>query len=77
MLAAIKSAFRTKSGKLNLLLMALCIGVLLLFSYIDIGKATYVVFMIPACGVAFFGDRFVKIATFYMEQEVNKESGKK
>ena len=77
MISAIKNAFHTRRGKRNLLLMVLCMLVLFLFSYIDIGKVTYFLFMIPACGVAFFGDQFVKIATAFMREELDKQDKKK
>ena len=77
MISAVKSAFRTRPGKRNLLLMVLCMLILFLFSYIDVGKITYLLFMIPACGVAFFGDQFVRIATAFMQQELDRKDGKK
>lgn len=75
MFAAIKNAFRTKSGKRSLTIMTGCILLLLLLgaSQLNLGKFTYVVFFLLAGGVVASGDHFVKIATYYMQRELDKK----
>lgn len=72
MLHSIKLAFETKKGKINLLLMVGCIVILLLLSNVTIGRFTYILYAIPACGFVIFGDQFVKIATYYMQQALDE-----
>lgn len=73
MFAAIKNAFRTKSGKWSLAIMVLCTLLLMGASCLDLGKFTYLVFFALAGGVVASGDHFVKIATYYMQQELDKK----
>lgn len=73
MISAIGKAFRTSHGKKSLVLMLVCVVVLLLLSDIDAGKYTFLIYMIPSLGVIAFGDQFVRIATAFMEEELNKK----
>lgn len=73
MISAICKAFHTPRGKKNLLLMVVCLLALLMMSGIDAGKYTFMIFMIPTFGAVVFGDQFVRIATAFMEEELNKK----
>lgn len=77
MITALKKTVATKAGKRNLLLMVLSMVVLLAMSGLDFGRMTFVVFMIPAFATVFFGDQFVKIATRFMQEEVDKKDEKR
>ena len=47
MLTAIKKALRTRIGLTNLILSVLCILALLALNGLDIGRWTFLVFMVP------------------------------
>jgi hypothetical protein len=71
MLTAIKKALRTRIGLTNLILSVLCILALLALNGLDIGR--FLVFMVPALASVYFGDRFVKVAVAFMEEELDKK----
>lgn len=73
MLNALKKAIATKAGKIYLLLMVASIAVLLVMGNLNVGKLTFFIYLIPAFASVFFGDQFVKIATYYMQEEVDKK----
>lgn len=58
MLTAIKKALRTRIGLTNLILSVLCILALLALNGLDIGRWTFLVFMVPA--VAFMEEELDK-----------------
>ena len=68
MLTAIKKALRTRIGLTNLILSVLCILALLALNGLDIGRWT-----VPALASVYFGDRFVKVAVAFMEEELDKK----
>ncbi len=70
---AIKKALRTRIGLTNLILSVLCILALLALNGLDIGRWTFLVFMVPALASVYFGDRFVKVAVAFMEEELDKK----
>ena len=72
-LTAIKKALRTRIGLTNLILSVLCILALLALNGLDIGRWTFLVFMVPALASVYFGDRFVKVAVAFMEEELHKK----
>lgn len=74
MLNALKKAIATKAGKRNLLLMVLSMVALLAMSNLDIGRLTFFIYLIPSFASVFFGEQFVKIAAYYMQQEVDKNN---
>lgn len=74
MFTAIKKALQTRVGLTNLILSALCIVALLALRDLDIGRWTFLVFMVPALASVYFGDRFVKVAVVFMEEELDKKS---
>lgn len=55
MLTAIKKALRTRIGLTNLILSVLCILALLALNGLDIGRWTFLVFMVPALASVYFG----------------------
>ena len=57
MLTAIKKALRTRIA----------------LNGLDIGRWTFLVFMVPALASVYFGDRFVKVAVAFMEEELDKK----
>ena len=73
-MTAIKKTWATKEGKKSLLLMTLSLALLLLLGEVPLGlgKWNFVIYMIPAMASMFFGDKFVRIATQYMEIEMDK-----
>ena len=73
MLTAIKKALRTRIGLTNLILSVLCILALLALNGLDIGRWTFLVFMVPALAPVYFGDRFVKVAVAFMEEKLDKK----
>ena len=73
MLTAIKKALRTRIGLTNLILSVLCILALLALNDLDIGRWTFLVFMVPALASVYFGDRFVKVAVAFMEEKLDKK----
>ena len=73
MLTAIKKALRTRIGLTNLILSVLCILALLALNGLDIGRWTFLVFMVPALASVYFGARFVKVAVAFMEEELDKK----
>lgn len=77
MLNALKKAIATKTGKIYLLLMIASIVVLLAMGNLNVGKLTFFIYLIPAFASVFFGDQFVKIATYYMQEEVDKKDQNK
>ena len=46
---------------------------LLALNGLDIGRWTFLVFMVPALASVYFGDRFVKVAVAFMEEELDKK----
>lgn len=76
MLTAIKKALRTRVGLTNLILSVLCILALLALNGLDIGRWTFLVFMVPALASVYFGDRFVKVAVAFMEDELDKKDSR-
>lgn len=74
MLTAIKKALRTRIGLTNLILSVLCILALLALNGLDIGRWTFLVFMVPALASVYFGDHFVKVAVAFMEEELDKKN---
>lgn len=73
MLTAIKKALRTRIELTNLILSVLCILALLALNGLDIGRWTFLVFMVPALASVYFGDRFVKVAVAFMEEKLDKK----
>ena len=73
-LTAIKKALRTRIGLTNLIRSVLCILALLALNGLDIGRWTFLVFMVPALASVYFGDRFVKVAVAFMEEELDKKA---
>ena len=73
MRTAIKKALRTRIGLTNLILSVLCILALLALNGLDIGRWTFLVFMVPALASVYFGDRFVKVAVAFMEEKLDKK----
>ena len=74
LLNAIKKTWATQEGKKALLFMVLSLVILLLIGKIpmNLGKWNFIIYMIPAMASVFFGDQFVRIATHFMEEELDK-----
>lgn len=73
-LTAIKNTWATKEGKKALIAMVLSLVLLLILGEVPLnfGKWNFVVYMIPAVASMFYGEQFVKIATQFMEVELDK-----
>lgn len=73
-LTAIKNTWATKEGKKSLICMVLSLVLLLILGEVpmNLGKWNFVIYMIPAMASLFFGDQFVRIATQFMEAELDK-----